>query len=110
MSWYAEISGIKPHEMYSLPKLMWLRGNKPDIFARARRVFLMEDFVVIHHTGQAKIDYSLATRTMERTGLSKSARIVCISHDQIAPAVGTGVFISDIAVDGEWTDECITHI
>jgi len=148
----ANISGIKPHEMYSLPKLMWLKENRPDIYEQAEYVFLMEDFVVFHLTGQRKIDYSLATRTMgfdirklcwsneifktagidqekfsepvptgtaagkltkeaaERTGLSENTQIVCVSHDQIAAAVGAGVFTSDTAVDGAGTVECITPI
>lgn len=148
----AGLSGIKPHEMYSLPKIMWLKEHEPKIYAEAKHVFLMEDFVVFHLTGQAKIDYSLATRTMgfdirtlkwseelfeaagidvrlmsepvptgtvagtitesaaNRTGLGRQTKIVCISHDQIAAAVGAGVFDSDTAVDGAGTVECITPI
>ena len=148
----AEISGIRPHEMYALPKLMWLKEHEPEIYAAVKYVFLMEDFVVFHLTGQRKIDYSLATRTMgfdirnlcwskdlfaaagvdpalfsepvptgtaagtvtaevaEKTGLSTDTQIVCISHDQIAAAVGAGVFSSDAAVDGAGTVECITPV
>ena len=148
----AEISGVKPHEMYSLPKLMWLKENEPEIFERTKYVFLMEDLVVFRLTGQRKIDYSLATRTMgfdirnlcwskeifdaaeidpemfsepvptgtsagtitsevaQDTGLSPDTQIVCVSHDQIAAAVGAGVFDSDTAVDGAGTVECITPV
>lgn len=148
----AEISGIKPHEMYSLPKLMWLKEKEPEIFAKIQHVFLVEDFVVYHLTGQTKIDYSLATRTMgfdirkltwspeifaaagidmalmsepvptgtvagnvtsavsQRTGLSEQTKIVCVSHDQIAAAVGAGVFDSSVAVDGAGTVECVTPV
>ena len=148
----AEISGVKPHEMYSLPKLMWLKENRPEIYQKAEHAFLMEDFVIFHLTGQAKIDYSLATRTMgldihhldwskeifdaagieislmsepvptgtiagtiteeaaKKTGLDPETKIVCISHDQIAAAVGAGVFDSDTAVDGAGTVECITPV
>ena len=60
----AEISGVRPHEMYSLPKLMWVRKHQPDIYAGAKHVFLIEDYVVFMLTGIARIDYSLATRTM----------------------------------------------
>lgn len=148
----ATISGTKPHEMYSIPKLMWLKENKPEIYANVKHVFLMEDFVVFHLCGQKKIDYSLATRTMgfdirklewsseifdaagidmtlmsepvatgtvagcitvetaRKTGLHEGTKIVCISHDQIAAAVGAGVFSSDIAVDGAGTVQCVTPI
>lgn len=63
-SMIASISGLKPHEMYSLPKIMWLKKNKPELYAQAKHVFLMQDLVVFHLTGKAQIDYSMATRTM----------------------------------------------
>jgi len=148
----ADICGVKPHEMYSLPKVMWLKENEPEIYEKTDHIFLMEDYVVFHLTGEKKIDYSLASRTMgfdirklkwseeifeaagvdyrlfseavptgtpagkvtksvaEKTGLSEDTIIVCISHDQIAAAVGAGVFDSSVAVDGAGTVECITPI
>ena len=60
----AMITGLRPHEMYSLPKMMWLKAHRPEVYARAKHVFLMQDYVVFHLTGTAQIDYSLATRTM----------------------------------------------
>lgn len=60
----AEITGLRPHEMYSLPKLMWMKANRPEVYAAAKHIFLMEDYVVYHLTGAMQIDYSLATRTM----------------------------------------------
>lgn len=60
----AEMTGLRPHEMYSISKIMWLKNNCPEIYAQARHIFLMEDYVVYHLTGTAQIDYSLASRTM----------------------------------------------
>ena len=60
----AHVTGLRPHEMYSLPKLMWIRRHEPEIWKRVRQIFLIEDYVVWHLTGIAQIDYSLATRTM----------------------------------------------
>lgn len=60
----AAITGLRPHEMYSLPKMMWIRKNRPEVYEQAKHAFLMEDYVVFHLTGKAQIDYSLATRTM----------------------------------------------
>lgn len=59
-----EISGVKPHQMYSLPKVMWIKNNLGDIFSRVKRILLMEDFIIYMLTGNAVIDYSLAARTM----------------------------------------------
>jgi len=58
------ITGTKPQNMYSLPKIMWIKNNCPEIFAKAKRILLMEDYIIYKLTGCAKIDYSLAARTM----------------------------------------------
>ena len=60
----AEVTGLAPHEMYSIAKMMWIKRRQPEVFAAAKRIHLIEDFVVWHLTHKAQIDYSLATRTM----------------------------------------------
>lgn len=60
----AKITGVVPHEMYGMPKLMWIKRHKPDVYAKCRYVFQMEDYVVFSLTGTRQIDYSLATRSM----------------------------------------------
>lgn len=60
----ANITGLRPHEMYSISKIMWMKKYQPEVYESARRILLMEDYVVYHLTGKAQIDYSLATRTM----------------------------------------------
>lgn len=59
----AEISGVLPSESYSFPKLMWVKAHEPETYARARRVMLVEDYVIWQLTGRAAIDHSLAART-----------------------------------------------
>ena len=60
----ARITGLEPHEMYSVAKMMWLRRHHPEVYSAARRIHLIGDYVVWHLTGIAQIDYSLASRTM----------------------------------------------
>lgn len=60
----AGITGLRAHQMYSISKMMWIRKNRPEIYDKAAYIFLMEDYVVYHLTGNRQIDYSLATRTM----------------------------------------------
>ena len=60
----ARITGLAPHEMYSISKMMWLKRHAPGVCEAAKRIHLIEDFVVWHLTGRAQIDYSLASRTM----------------------------------------------
>ncbi len=58
------ITGLAPHEMYSISKIMWMKRHCPQLYEKAKHIFLMEDFVVFMLTGKAQIDYSLAARTM----------------------------------------------
>ncbi len=60
----ARISGLAPHEMYSVCKIMWLKKHQPEVYRAAKHIFLIGDYVVWHLTGEARIDYSLATRSM----------------------------------------------
>ncbi|MDR1059743.1 MAG: carbohydrate kinase [Clostridiales bacterium] len=148
----ALISGLAPHAMYSLPKLMWLKRNRPEQYAAARRIMLIGDYIVYMLTGAAKIDYSLASRTMgfdirrldwsdeifgaaeidpalfsnpvppgaaagcvkprlaEQWGMGKGATVVSAGHDQVAAAVGSGVFDESCAVGGAGTAECVTPV
>lgn len=145
-------TGVSPAPMYSLPKLLWVKENRPEIWCRVKRICLMEDYIVYLLSGTAQIDYSLATRTMAfdihrlrwaeeildatgvdkgllstpvptgtsagsirrqlaaELGLNERTQIVSISHDQVAAAVGSGVFDETCAVDGAGTVECITPV
>lgn len=60
----AEITGVTPHEMYGLPKMMWRKKHDAEVYAKTRHILQMEDYVVFSLTGNPQIDYSLATRSM----------------------------------------------
>lgn len=59
-----QITGVAPGYLFSLPKIMWVKKHHPEAYEKAKRILLMQDFVVYMLTGTAQIDYSLATRTM----------------------------------------------
>ena len=59
-----KITGAKPHGMYSIPKIMWIKKHLSDIYEKTKRILLFQDFVVYMLTKTAQIDYSLACRTM----------------------------------------------
>lgn len=61
-----EITGLKPHGIYSLPKLMWIKKHLPEVYSETDKIFLFEDFIVYKLTGKRQIDYSLACRTFRR--------------------------------------------
>ena len=57
-------TGLKPHPMYSVCKIGWYRDNLPDVFRRAKRYMMFEDFILWKLGAEPTIDYSLASRTM----------------------------------------------
>ncbi len=57
------LTGVEPNKMYSIYKIMWLKDNMPDSFAKCKKILLGEDFIVYTLTGKRQIDYSLAART-----------------------------------------------
>jgi len=59
-----KITGVKPHIMYSLPKIYWFRKNKKSLFDKTKSFLLIEDFIIYKLCGEKSIDYSLASRTM----------------------------------------------
>ncbi len=58
-----EITGTLPHPMYSVSKLLYIKENYPDIYAKADKVLLICDYLGYLLTGKRVIDYSLAART-----------------------------------------------
>jgi xylulokinase len=96
--------GMKPHPMYSLPKIIWMRNHKPALFKKIYRFLLMEDFIIYRLTGKAFIDYSLAARTMAfditRKCWNKDLlEYAGITTDQLSVPVPSGTAIGEITPD-----------
>lgn len=49
---------------YTLPKLLWLRRNEPEIFSAASKFLLPMDYVNARMTGHAVTDHTMAAGTM----------------------------------------------
>ncbi|MCL2352924.1 MAG: FGGY family carbohydrate kinase [Firmicutes bacterium] len=60
---YRDITKLRPHPMYTLPKILWIRKNRPELFEKTRRFLLFEDFTLFKLTGNCRISYSEASRT-----------------------------------------------
>lgn len=147
-----QVTGVHPHEMYSLPKVMWIKEHRPEEFAKTKHICMMEDYVIYMLTGNAVIDYSLAARSLgfnihklewsnsifeaagidknlfskpvisgtkagtvkkelaEALGLAEDVVIVPVGHDQVAAAIGSGVFEKGTGIDGAGTVECIAPL
>ncbi|MBN2050668.1 MAG: hypothetical protein JW760_09505 [Spirochaetales bacterium] len=60
----ADTTGVKPHAMYSLAKLLWLAKHEKKMVERVRRIFFVADFIAFQLGSDHITDYSLAARSM----------------------------------------------
>ena len=60
---FYRITGHRPSAAYALEKIMWIRDNEPDVYARAACFLQAKDYMVYRLTGQVMTDYSDASGT-----------------------------------------------
>lgn len=58
-----EITGLPPNELYGLPKYMWLNRNT-DVIQKSTAILFYEDYVGYLLTGERKVSYSSADRSL----------------------------------------------
>ncbi|MGM1018833.1 MAG: xylulokinase [Actinomycetota bacterium] len=66
-----EVLGHRLNPTYSVEKIMWVRDNEPDVWARVRRFGVAKDYIVLRLTGRLATDRSDASGTNaydQRTG------------------------------------------
>ena len=59
-----KIMGKPATTTYTLPKLMWLKKHKPEIFKSAYKFLMPMDFLIAKLTGKCITDYSMASGTL----------------------------------------------
>ena len=57
------ITGTAIHAMSPLCKLMWMRANKPELFARADKFISIKEFIWFNLFDSFQVDYSIASAT-----------------------------------------------
>lgn len=57
-----EITGLVAHPMYPIPKILWLRQHRPDLYSQARRFQSVTDFIHVKLGLLPHVGYSLASR------------------------------------------------
>jgi xylulokinase len=96
------------HTVNTLPKLLWLKQYEPDLWARAERFLLYEDFLIQKMTGQAAISRCLASRTQlydipDDTWSPEILQAIELDPERLAPVQPSGVAVgpmrSDLAAD-----------
>ena len=59
-----KITGAIPDAMFSLPKLLWIKKNKPAVYEKAKYFCMFADFILFMLGAEHHTDYSLAARTL----------------------------------------------
>lgn len=98
-----DILGHRLNPTYSLEKIMWVRDNEPDVWARVRRVCVAKDFIVLRLTGRLATDRSDASGTNaydQRTGAWSEEVLAAARLD---PAIFPEI-LESTAVAGTLTD------
>ncbi|MBQ6702371.1 MAG: hypothetical protein IJN17_05390 [Clostridia bacterium] len=57
-------TGKKNTPAYTLPKLLWIKKNCPEIFDRAYKFLMPMDYLIAKLTGECVTDYSMASGTL----------------------------------------------
>lgn len=60
---FYRVIGHRVSASYTLEKLMWLRSNEPDVFAKTAKTLCAKDYVNFRLTGRMATDYSDASGT-----------------------------------------------
>lgn len=59
-----KITGVPLHEMFSLNKILWIRKNLPEVYAKTDRFLSVGDYILTQLGLPPYTDFSLASRTM----------------------------------------------
>lgn len=57
-------TGMRPHPMNSLTKILWLKENAPKIYDKTYKFMTYADFIMSKLGAEPVIDYTMASRTM----------------------------------------------
>ncbi len=59
-----DITGLRIDPYFALPKLLWLKKNKRDIYDKTFKFLSVQDFIIFFLTGIFRTDWTQASRTM----------------------------------------------
>jgi len=59
-----DITGLRIDPYFTLPKLLWLKKNKTEIYKNSYTFLMVQDYIIHYLTGKFKTDWTQASRTM----------------------------------------------
>ncbi len=58
------ITGLRVDPYFALPKILWLKKNKEEVYKKAFKFLPVQDFIIYFLTGLFKTDWTQASRTL----------------------------------------------
>jgi xylulokinase len=97
-----EITGMPPHPINTLTKILWIKNNDPDSFARTAQYLCAEEFVVSRLGLPPTTSYSNACRTMAFDIVAgkwsaEMMGVVCLTEQAFPAAVPSGQVVGKVA-------------
>lgn len=94
-------TGLSLQPIFSLCKLLWIKQNEPEAFARSARWLHVADWLAYRLSGVLATDWSLASRTLafdirRRDWDTDILQAVGIPRTMLAPAVASGTRIGAV--------------
>ena len=98
------VTGQPLSTIYSLPKILWLRDHRPQIFDKSWKFLCYTDFVAMRLGVEPVIDYGMAARTLmfDVRSLDWSDELLAaagIDRTKVARAVASGTIVGDIPAE-----------
>ena len=96
-----ETTGMRPHPMNSLTKILWLKENAADVFDRTYKFMTYADYITAKLGAEPTIDYTMASRTMgldldEKSWSKKILSKLDIDESRLSAVAGSGQIIGQI--------------
>jgi xylulokinase len=97
-------TGMPVHTINTLPKLVWLKHNQPEIWSSAARFLLYEDYLIARLCGTPAISRCLASRTqlydLRQDGWSADILAALeLDPDRLAPVVPSATVVAELRAD-----------
>ena len=103
------VAGVYPQGMYSAYKLAWIKNGYPEIYAKAKKALLVNEYISYKLTGVRAIDYAQASRTgvfdIRKKEFSPAlCALLGINENLFSPAGASGKKVGEVreTIAKEW--------
>jgi len=95
------ITGVGIDPIFSASKILWLKENKPKVFAETKVFLCAKDYIIYKLTEQPVTDHSMASRTLlfdvrKRRWSEEICSAIGISVDKLPPAEESTAIVGEV--------------